>query len=222
MGKAPAKAPQSLAGRSNEAVSRVARLTSEPALAETKSVMDDRSRAGFSLIELMIAVAIMGVLAATAITLFQRFQLQGRTAEVKTNLASIRTAQHAYFGNTGVFVAAAAYPAPPESQVKRNWNPAGSGGFETLGWAPEGDVYFTYVVTAQGPANPAFTTAGRGDLDGNGTPSYFAYMEPPDAGVPVPAFGGACAVGVYNPTTLANDRLNTVGACDNLSGRSVY
>jgi len=55
------------------------------------------SEKGFTLIELMIVVAIIGILAAIAIPNFMNYQCKAKQSEVKSNLGNIRTAQEAYF-----------------------------------------------------------------------------------------------------------------------------
>ena len=68
-------------------------------------------KGGFTLIELMIVVAIIGILAAIAIPNFLRFQLRSRVGEGKTNIAAIRTAEESYNAEYGVYVAAPPAPA---------------------------------------------------------------------------------------------------------------
>ncbi len=58
----------------------------------------DRNQKGFTLIELMIVVAIIGILAAIAIPNFLKYQAKSRQAEAKINLAGIYVAETSYFG----------------------------------------------------------------------------------------------------------------------------
>ncbi|MEK6713510.1 MAG: prepilin-type N-terminal cleavage/methylation domain-containing protein, partial [Nitrospirota bacterium] len=55
----------------------------------------DREK-GFTLIELMIVVAILGILAAIAIPNFMRFQAKSKQSEAKTNLGAIGTTAEAW------------------------------------------------------------------------------------------------------------------------------
>ncbi len=59
--------------------------------------------AGFSLIELMIVVAIIAILAALAIPDFLRYVTKTRQSEAKMNLGEIYVAQMAYYGEHSTF-----------------------------------------------------------------------------------------------------------------------
>ncbi len=57
-----------------------------------------REQKGFTLIELMIVVAIIGILAAIAIPNFLKYQAKSRQSEAKTNLGGIFVAETSYLG----------------------------------------------------------------------------------------------------------------------------
>ena len=57
--------------------------------------------AGFSLVELMVAVGIMGSLSVMAVPAYGRYQVKAAQAEVKTTLASVHTAAELFFTEEG-------------------------------------------------------------------------------------------------------------------------
>lgn len=58
---------------------------------------------GFTLIELMIVVAIIGILAAIAIPNFLKYQAKSKQSEAKTNLKGIFTSETAYFSEANSY-----------------------------------------------------------------------------------------------------------------------
>jgi len=82
-------------------------------------------RKGFSLIELMVVVAIMAFLAMIAVPSFSRFLAKAKRAEAYMNLNAIYAAEKAHFAEHGTY-----------SDVL-----SGEGG---IGWKPEGITYYTY------------------------------------------------------------------------------
>ena len=61
------------------------------------------SRKGFTLVELMIVVAIIGILAAIAVPNFIKFQAKAKQSEAKTMLRSYFTAQRHYFSEKDTY-----------------------------------------------------------------------------------------------------------------------
>jgi type IV pilus assembly protein PilA len=66
-------------------------------------VRSNKSQAGFSLVELMVVVAIIGILASLAIPSVGKYMAKARQSEAKTQLASLYTAEKAFFAEYTVY-----------------------------------------------------------------------------------------------------------------------
>jgi type IV pilus assembly protein PilA len=141
-----------------------------------------RNRKGFTLVELMIVVAIIGILAAIAIPNFLNFRLKAKTSEAKSNLGAIRSTEVAYFaewdtwvGNQGFSPVSAGNAASQRAgnDAKVAW--LDTSRFSILGFAPEGSVFFDYDLEgADWPVGTAgFTSNASGDLDADNSLSNF-------------------------------------------------
>ncbi|MEO7040558.1 MAG: prepilin-type N-terminal cleavage/methylation domain-containing protein [Candidatus Elarobacter sp.] len=72
-----------------------------------------RNKRGFTLIELMIVVAIIAILAGILIPNFVNARAQAQTAACESNLRSIATALELYYADNQVYPTAAGVPVQP-------------------------------------------------------------------------------------------------------------
>ena len=158
--------------------------------------MKTKNTKGFTLIELMIVVAIIGILAAIAIPNFLRFQLKAKSSEGKTNLAAIRTAETSYFSEFGSYVSANASPAAWGGATKVGFTnvDGANNGFDRLGWEPEGSVYFNYAIGVVNTAtNNAYIASAFADIDADTTPQRWGYRKGTGTTAKGHGAGTACA-----------------------------
>jgi len=140
--------------------------------------------AGFSLVELMIVVAIMAILAAIAIPSFMRFSMRAKTAEATANLAAIRTSEESYRAENDEYMPAGPTPAVltgPGASTPRAWTGVAGDGWDDIGFEPDGNVRYSYLVapgtggvlSATGGINGPFMASATGDLDENNTAAVY-------------------------------------------------
>lgn len=124
-----------------------------------------RQNKGFSLVELMIVVAIIGILAAIAIPNFVAMQLKAKRSEVPGNVDGIKTAEMAYDAAFDGFVAASEQPGADGALVKGlvAWPNPNVDGWLSIGWKPDGDIRGNYEVALNGTTD--FTVTGNCDVD---------------------------------------------------------
>lgn len=63
-----------------------------------------RSQSGFTLIELMIVVGVIGILVSIAVPSFQKYQRKAMQSEAKLALAAIYTAEQAFYSEYAAYV----------------------------------------------------------------------------------------------------------------------
>lgn len=199
----------------------LSRLTDEGEIVVRESSRWNQS--GFTLIEVMIVVVIIGILAAVAIPNFRKFQLKAKTSEVKVNIGAIRTAEESFFADSGRYSVATASPglsATPNQKQPFVINGGPGVSFSEIGWFPDGEVYFTYAVSTNAILN-TYTVDAIADIDADASVQVWGYVHENATGATVNGFHGCSSAGVYDPAG-STGLLNTVGACAARFGQSVF
>jgi prepilin-type N-terminal cleavage/methylation domain-containing protein len=147
---------------------------------------------GFTLIELMMVVAILGILAVVAIPRYKSYLYRSKTTEAVGFLAEIKSRQESYRADFGQYCAingdsgSTFYPSSRASDGTYAWEAAPTAlpgaGYRQLGaYPPSGRTLFQYQVIAGPPGATApqnlgfngsdfwFVSRAQADLDGDGT-----------------------------------------------------
>ena len=138
--------------------------------------------AGFTLVELMIVVVILGILAAVAIPAFSRYIKRSKTTEVAGNIAKIYQGEVTYYSasaergsGTAAFVVAAATPTAGPTQNKYSANAAlwaTNTNWSAIGFGLDGAHYYSYAALSDN-TEVGFTAQALGDIDGDSVQSVF-------------------------------------------------
>ncbi len=88
---------------------------------------------GFTLVELMVVVAIIGLLSAVAIPNFQKYQARSKTSEAKLQLSAIYTAEASFFSDYNIYASCLRYMGyDPREEITSRYYTTGFAAFTTV------------------------------------------------------------------------------------------
>ncbi len=158
-----------------------------------------RSQNGFTLVELMVVVAIIGLLSAVAIPNFQKYQARSKTAEAKLQLSAIYTAEASFFADYNIYATCLNYMGyNPAEEANSRYYTTGFNSGSNIDATAYASATNAGINTTQCPS--AFTT-------GNGSTHFLAAK----------ALGAQIATAAFLATTANGTQADT-GTMNYLAG----
>lgn len=167
-------------------------LAATPTLILGGVLISNRRRSGFTMIEMMLVVAILGILAALAIPAFQDYVRRSKTSEVSTTFNTLFKglasqwsridAERSIAGGQRAHCVGDTVPFQPDADPGSRKRPFGSQeSFKYLGMNAGQFVYFSYGIETAGarcdigPDTDVALLQAIGDLDDDNINSSFEF-----------------------------------------------
>jgi prepilin-type N-terminal cleavage/methylation domain-containing protein len=160
---------------------------------------------GFTLVELMVVVAIIGLLSAVAIPNFKKYQAKAKVSEAKLQLSAAYTAESSFFSDFNMYSHCLAYMGfDPNSETANRYYGIGFATASTIDAAPQAAAVNSglnqtagvgcpatfaslpaaaYVATAATPGPTNFYPGGKGI--GNIMANTIAFLPPTGVGTQI-------------------------------------
>jgi len=142
-----------------------------------------KNQRGFTLIELMVVVAIIGILASIAIPNFLKYQARSRQSEAKSNLAAVFVSETSFYGENARYgsfneVGFTLASSSGATTNRYSYRSPASGGAATSSGTPGIDFIPAAVggntpentVHQSGAGGGSFTATATGNIDVDPTP----------------------------------------------------
>jgi len=158
-------------------------------------ICKNKNEKGFTLIELMIVVAIIGILAAVAIPQFLDMMKSSKRSEAEINLDAIKKGAKAYAPEAAGWPVGTDDPAldccadgdpktrkcAPDPSLWTSGDPDAPNVWDELNFALDEAHHFSYAVDSDGAV---LTATATGDLDCDGTPVVYTLVGDWNSGNP--------------------------------------
>lgn len=172
---------------------------------QTMKKLNNKTEKGFTLIELMIVVVIIGILAAAAIPAFNQYVQRSKTAETGGNLGAIFKGEATYYSReittTRGFSSTSGTTnycrvgddtggiTPGRQKQQYDYTSTTAGSFKAIGFLLADPAYFQYDIVSAATSDcdntpsevSIYTNSAFGDLDGDSSLSTFEMAVGSDA-----------------------------------------
>jgi len=132
---------------------------------------ESRREDGFTLVEIMVVIAIMALLTAVAFPAYRTYALKAKASEAVNHMATIRALQVSYKAINDTYLPLLAHPAAVPSNYQP-WGNPGDNNWDELGFSVDTTIRYQYKVDAgnTGDIATSFTITAITDFDCLGPP----------------------------------------------------